>query len=121
MQVWSTSAWLCMRHLHGRHEDATWPVSMAMYDGEDAPRFLLSGSNGLFGGSTLKVFDISSGDCLATFAQLRYDQKGSCTAVSIMDSTRLVTAATDHTLACWDCSWYVEEKKPLLKGGFFFK
>ena len=111
-----------MRHLHGRHEDATWPVSMAVHEPDDKgtiPRFLLSGSNGLFGGSTLKVFDISSGDCLATFAQLRYDQKGSCSAVCIMANGKLLTGATDCTLAAWDCSFHIERKKPLLKGGFF--
>jgi len=111
-----------MRHLHGRHEDATWPVSMAIYEPEnstDTPRFLLSGSNGLFGGSTLKIFDVSSGDCLATFAQLRYDHKGSCSAVCITHDTRIITAATDSTLAGWDCSFFVEKKKPMLKGGFF--
>ena len=111
-----------MRHLHGRHEDATWPVSMAVHEPDDKgtiPRFLLSGLNGLFGGSTLKVFDISSGDCLATFAQLRYDQKGSCSAVCIMANGKLLTGATDCTLAAWDCSFHIERKKPLLKGGFF--
>ena len=115
-----------MRHLHGRHEDATWPVCMAVHepddDGHSIPRFLLSGSNGLFGGSTLKVFDIESGDCLTTFAQLRYDHKGSCSAVCIMPPDRqyvLLTGATDCTLAAWDCSFQIEEKKSLLKGGFF--
>lgn len=109
-----------MRHLHGRHEDATWPVAMALHEAEDdSLRFLVSGSNGLFGGSTLKVFDIASGDCLATFAQLRYDHKGSCSAVCIMHGRRLITAATDKTLAGWDCTFSVEEAKPLFKGGFF--
>ena len=113
-----------MRHLHGRHEDATWPVSIDLYDPGKAaslpPKFLVSGSNGFFGGSTLKVFDVASGDCLATFAQLRYDHKGSCTAVKIVNNgTDILTAASDFTLAAWTCSFYVEEKKPMIKAGFF--
>jgi WD40 repeat protein len=79
----------------------------------------VSGSNGLFGGSTLKVFDVSSGNCLATFAQLRYDHKGSCSAVCMPSATRVITAATDATLAGWNCEISLQEKKPLLASGFF--
>lgn len=111
-----------MRNLHGRHEDATWPVCMDLYEplGDDGgkPRFLVSGSNGLFGGSTLKLFDIDSGNCLVTFAQLRYDHKGSCTALCIGSKGNTVfTAASDSTIAGWTCS-FEKEKKPVLKGGF---
>lgn len=111
-----------MRHLHGRHEDATWPVCMDIHepDGGDKPRFLVSGSNGLFGGSTLKIFDIDSGSCLVTFAQLRFDHKGSCTALCIGSNGSMVfTAASDSTLASWACTFEKKEKKPLLRGGFF--
>lgn len=111
-----------MRHLHGRHEDATWPVCMDIHepDGDGRPRFLVSGSNGLFGGSTLKIFDIDSGNCLVTFAQLRFDHKGSCTALCIAaNGNTIFTAASDSTLAGWACSFEKEEKKPLLRGGFF--
>jgi WD40 repeat protein len=113
-----------MRHLHGRHEDVTWPVCLDLYDPGHAntlpPKFLISGSNGLFGGSTIKVFDVGSGDCLATFAQLRYDHKGSCTAVKITNNgTNILTAASDCTLAAWSCGFYLEEKKPMIKAGFF--
>eukprot|EP00889_Picochlorum_renovo_P003386 jgi/Picre1/30416/NNA_005780.t1 len=122
IRVWSTSTWMCMRHLHGRHEDATWPVCMDIHEpnGNGMPRFLVSGSNGLFGGSTLKIFDIDSGNCLVTFAQLRFDHKGSCTALCIAaDGSTVFTAASDSTLAGWACSFEKKEKKPLLRGGFF--
>ena len=126
-RVWSTQTWMCMRQLHGRHEDATWPVCQA-FTSHAAEKLLLSGSNGLFGGSTLKIFDVSSGDCLATFAQLRFDQKGSCSAAGFasrhgcddgaLQEVTAVTAATDASLAGWVCEIYREENKPLLAKGF---
>ena len=84
-------------------------------------KLLVSGSNGLFGGSTLKLFDVTSGNCLATFAQLRYDHKGSCSAVGFCDNQglRVITAATDASLAGWTCTLSHETKKPLLTKGFF--
>ena len=129
-RVWSTRTWMCMRQLHGRHEDATWPVCQA-FATHAAEKLLLSGSNGLFGGSTLKIFDVTSGDCLATFAQLRFDQKGSCSAagfasrqdsdgVGLQEVTTLtaVTAATDASLAGWVCEITREKNTPLLSKGF---
>lgn len=130
-RVWSTRTWMCMRQLHGRHEDATWPVSQAFVT-HATEKLLLSGSNGLFGGSTLKIFDVASGDCLSTFAQLRFDQKGSCSAAGFASrqdcdddngqqhkaSLTAVTAATDASLAGWICEISREENKPLLARGF---
>ena len=120
-RVWSTKTWMCMRQLHGRHEDATWPVRQA-YVTHGAEKLLVSGSNGFFGGSTLKIFDVTSGDCLATFAQLRFDHKGSCSALGMVrkegQALRVVTAATDASLAGWDCDVSCEIKKPLLAKGF---
>ncbi len=130
-RVWSTRTWMCMRQLHGRHEDATWPVCQA-FATHAAEKLLLSGSNGLFGGSTLKIFDVTSGDCLSTFAQLRFDQKGSCSAAGFasrqdgdgqrhatsMTSLSAVTAATDASLAGWICELSREESKPLVAKGF---
>lgn len=50
--MWDTARWLCLRALHGRHEDATWPTCMALSaDG----KLLASGSTGPFGGSTIKA------------------------------------------------------------------
>jgi WD40 repeat protein len=124
-RVWSTKTWLCMRHLHGRHEDTTWPVCMDLQEGvvreqQEKAIYLVSGSNGFFGGSTIKIFDVSSGECLVTFAQLRYDHKGSCSAVCMaLDGRQVITAATDASIAGWDCSFSVEKKQPLLTGGFF--
>jgi hypothetical protein len=47
--------WVCLRTLHGRHEETTWPCCMALSpEGE----LLASGSNGLFGGSTIKVANL---------------------------------------------------------------
>ena len=52
VQAWSTQLWVCLRTLHGRHEETTWPCCVALSpDGE----LLASGSSGLFGGSTIKV------------------------------------------------------------------
>jgi len=149
-RVWSTATWMCMRQLHGRHEDATWPVSQALTTIPTTPttpttpmtpssspsstpasspptsaKLLVSGSNGLFGGSTLKLFDVTSGNCLATFAQLRYDHKGSCSAVCFSQSPTqqlaIVTAATDASLAGWTCdlSHQPASNKPRLAKGFF--
>lgn len=151
-RVWSTATWMCMRQLHGRHEDATWPVSQALTttpattssspssssSSSSSPspstptsstptaKLLVSGSNGLFGGSTLKLFDVTSGNCLATFAQLRYDHKGSCSAVCFsrpptQQQLAIVTAATDASLAGWTCdlSHQPASNKPRLAKGFF--
>ncbi len=51
-QVWDTARWVRLRAMHGRHEDMTWPVCMALSsDGA----LLASGSSGPCGGSTIKV------------------------------------------------------------------
>ena len=50
--MWDTARWVRLRALHGRHEDTTWPVCMALSsDGA----LLASGSSGPCGGSTIKV------------------------------------------------------------------
>lgn len=129
MQLWSCAAWLCLRHLHGRHEDTTWPVCLDYGEIDDgtekgetctvARKLVVSGSNGLFGGSTLKLFDFESGDCLANFAQLRFDHKGSCSAIKLLRGGKLViSAATDGTLAGWKCSLSQKQTKALRKGFF---
>lgn len=44
--------WVCLRTLHGRHDDTTWPACLALScDGS----LLASGSTGPFGASTIKV------------------------------------------------------------------
>jgi hypothetical protein len=51
-QAWSTQHWVCLRTMHGRHEDTTWPACLALSpDGS----LLASGSTGPFGASTIKV------------------------------------------------------------------
>ena len=51
-QAWSTQHWVCLRTLHGRHEDTTWPACLALSpDGS----LLVSGSTGPFGASTIKA------------------------------------------------------------------
>lgn len=51
-QAWSTQHWVCLRTLHGRHEDYTWPACLALSpDGT----LLASGSTGPFGASTIKA------------------------------------------------------------------
>lgn len=125
LQVWSCSPWMCLRHLHGRHEDTTWPVCLDYFDGHqegmpDGASIVASGSNGLFGGSTLKLFDFNSGNCLATFAQLRFDDRGSSTAIKIvMKGDIVVSAANDGTLASWKCDVKEKVSKPVIRKGFF--
>ena len=52
LQAWSTRHWVCLRTMHGRHEDTCWPACLALSpDGG----LLASGSTGPFGGSTIKV------------------------------------------------------------------
>lgn len=104
-QAWSTRQWLCLRTLHGRHEDTTWPCALALSpDGT----LLVSASTGLFGASTLKAFQavdgvgVRAGDCLATFAQLRYDEKGDvCALAFALDSRTLYSGASDGSIAAW--------------------
>jgi len=82
-------------------------------------KLVISGSNGLFGGSTLKLFDFESGNCLANFAQLRFDHKGSCSALKMLHGGKLaISAATDGTLAGWKCSLIQKQAKTLKKGFF---
>lgn len=51
-QAWSTQHWVCLRTLHGRHDDTTWPACVALSpDGS----LLASASTGMFGASTIKV------------------------------------------------------------------
>lgn len=52
LQAWSTQHWVCLRTMHGRHEDTTWPACLALSpDGS----LLASGSTGPFGASTIMV------------------------------------------------------------------
>ncbi|GAB4818826.1 hypothetical protein N2152v2_005872 [Parachlorella kessleri] len=109
LRAWSTRAWVCLRTLHGRHEETTWPCCMALSrDGE----LLASGSTGLFGGCTIKVFQTRSrqgreaGTCLATFAQLGFTQKGAVSALAFShDGRYLYSGASDGTLAKWRLEW----------------
>ncbi len=51
-QAWSMEHWVCLRTLHGRHDDTTWTACLALSsDGT----LLASGSTGPFGASTIKV------------------------------------------------------------------
>ncbi len=51
-QAWNTQHWVCLRTMHGRHVDTTWPACLAL-SGDGA--LLVSGSTGPFGHSTIKV------------------------------------------------------------------
>ena len=52
LQAWATRHWVCLRTMHGRHEDTTWPACLALSaDGA----LLASGSTGPLGASTIKV------------------------------------------------------------------
>lgn len=105
IRVWSTSAWVSLRLLHGRHEDTTWPACMALTssDGEGQPRDLIaSGSTGPFGGSTVKLFDSVTGDCVATIAHLGYQERGGIRDLTFsIDGKTLFSAASDGTVAAW--------------------
>eukprot|EP00887_Chlorella_sp_A99_P002098 scaffold21.g2098.t1 len=109
IRAWSTEHWVCLRTLHGRHEDTTWPCCMALSpDG----RVLATGSNGPFGGSTIKLFQTAAGagreagDCLATVAHLGYDDKGDVSALAFSrDGATLYSGASDGSLAAWRLAW----------------
>jgi WD40 repeat protein len=105
IRVWSTSAWVSLRLLHGRHEDTTWPTCMALtpFDNEGQLRDLIaSGSTGPFGGSTIKLFDSVTGDCLATIAHLGYQERGAIRDLTFStDGKILYSAASDGTVAAW--------------------
>ena len=108
MQVWSVGRWVCLRTLHGRHEDTTWPCCMAISpDGTT----LVTGSTGPFGGSTIKAFltgptaGKDAGTCLATFSQLP-DQKGDVSALLFSsDGGVLYSGASDGSSAAWRLRW----------------
>ncbi|PRW56987.1 WD40 repeat-containing [Chlorella sorokiniana] len=118
IRAWSTQHWVCLRTLHGRHEDTTWPACLALSpDGS----LLASGSTGPFGGSTIKVFQTASGggrdagDCLITFAQLGYRDKGGISALLFSpDASILYSGASDGTLAAWHLRW---SEPPAAAGG----
>lgn len=134
IRVWNTTAWVSMRLLHGRHEDTTWPACMALTtpggrgrstkeEGEE--RYLIaSGSTGPFGGSTIKLFDSMSGDCVATIAHLGYQERGSIRDLSFsLDGKTLFSAASNGTIAAWSLKWIGQEgaeniEVPKLRKGF---
>jgi len=111
LQAWSTQHWVCLRTLHGRHEDATWPCCAALHPGYgdgggSRPPLLVSASTGPFGASTLKAFDPGEGGCLATFAHLGYDQKGDTSALAFSaDGATLFSGASDGSVAAWALRW----------------
>ena len=100
---------MCLRTLHGRHEDTTWPACLALSpDGS----LLASGSTGHFGASTLKLFRTSgaggheAGACLASVAQLGYHQKGGLSSLTFAaDGATLYSGASDGTVAAWSLAW----------------
>lgn len=127
VRAWNVGTWVCLRLMHGRHEDTTWPGCMALYtppmpsESGHGQAELVTGSTGPFGGSTLKLFEPSTGECLATFAQLGYDQRGGVTAVVVGHSGDVVySAASDGTVAAWKLEWKLaeREKKGTLRKGF---
>ena len=47
-----------------------------------------------------------AGDCLASFVQLKFDQKGGTSALLFSpDGSTLYSGASDGTLAAWKLSW----------------
>ena len=128
IRAWNIGTWVCLRLMHGRHEDTTWPACMVLHtqnnDEKNKSRaVLITGSTGPFGGSTLKAFDPSTGECLATFAQLGYEQRGGVSAVAIAPSGDIVySSASDGTVAAWSLEWQNNseiESKTKLRKGFF--
>ena len=118
IRAWTIGGpWICLRLLNGRHDDMTWPQCM---DISPKNGMMVTGSTGFFGASTLKVFDaVGSGSCLATFAQLGYDQRGNITSVSCGE-TCVYSGASDGTVAGWALS--TQEQKTRGAGfskGFF--
>lgn len=123
MQVWSTREWLCLRHMHGRHEDTTWPLCMALgpHNGRE-PQLLVTGSSGPFGSSTLKAYDAGSGACLAAFAHLEHDCRGDVNAVTVEGDTQAIySGASDGSVVAWSVQGGAceNESKSRLKKGFF--
>ena len=121
-QAWSTEEWVCLRNMHGRHEDTTWTSCMDIGPLETpAATLLASGSTGPFGASTLKLFDATAGECLVTFAQLKHDQRGGITALAFSeDGNVLYTAASDGTVAAWALDMNAKkEPAATLRRGFF--
>lgn len=109
MQAWSAEHWVCLRTLHGRHEDTTWPCALALHPaaGAGAPApLLVSASTGPFGAATLKAFCPASAACAATFAQLGFDQRGDVSAVAFSrDGATLYSGASDGSVAAWGLRW----------------
>ena len=127
MQVWSTTAWVCLRLLHGRHADTTWPSVVALWDHcgareESRTPIFVSGSTGTFGGSSIKVFNSKTGNCLDTLLHLEPEQRGHITALMFStDGAVLYSAASDGSIVAWPTSAILSQQhKPIaaLKSGF---
>jgi len=89
--------------------------------GTQLQHVLVSGSTGPFGCSTLKAFDVVTGECLATFSLLEIDQKGGVTALTFSDDgTMLYAAASDGSVAAWQVELRITKKsRDTLARGFF--
>jgi len=120
VRAWNIETWVCMRFMHGRHEEATWPAVMALNIPNST--FLVTGSAGPFGSNTLKTFNPSTGDCLATFSQIEPGKLGGITAVAFSPGgNMLYSGADDGSLAAWvlDSLIAPEKDNKRVKPGFF--
>lgn len=134
IRAWDTHTWLCLRTLHGRHDDTCWPVTLALSPNGS---LLASGSSGPFGGATIKLFNTrrktqtsphwvgdgsehatsEHGECLATFAHLGFEQKGDVSALCFSsDGGRLYSGASDGTVVAWSLVWCAVQSQGLKKG-----
>lgn len=120
VRAWNIGTWVCMRLMHGRHEETTWPAVIALNTPNTT--FLVTGSTGPFGSSTLKTFHPSTGDCLATFSQLEPGKRGGITAIAFSPGGNILySGASDGSLAAWALDSLIAPEKDNkgVKSGFF--
>lgn len=120
VRAWNIGTWVCMRFMHGRHEETTWPAVMALNTPNTT--FLVTGSTGPFGSNTLKTFNPSTGDCLATFSQIEPGKLGGITAVAFSPGGNILySGASDGSLAAWVLDSLIppEKDNKRVKSGFF--